>query len=305
MRQHQDLKKNYLIKSIPQFNRNMHSVVKKLKEAYYFSHDSNARQDEKILMLRAEHGWEGYGIYWALVEMMFESSDTSLHHNKIKGIAVSYNIEITVLESVINTCLTEELFVSDGERFWSDSLLRRKNKFKELKDKKSEAGRKGMAKRWGKDNSVITDDNNVITKDNKGKESKGNKIKEKERKEYTSSPKQVYDEQSIPYRLAFRLYENILSNNPDYKQPNLQSWANDVRLMIERDNRTEDQITYLMDWCQNHSFWKSNILSPSKLREKFDQLIMRVKEDIKKQNKQQEKEIPRAYQSLQEWADEA
>jgi hypothetical protein len=144
-----------------------------MKEAYYFSHDANARQDEKILMLRAEHGWQGYGIFWALVEMMFESSDTSLHHNKIKGIAVSYNIDITVLESVINTCITEELFVSDGESFWSDSLIKRKSKYKELKEKKSEAGRKGMSKRWGnqqKDNTVITDDNTVITENNKGKE---------------------------------------------------------------------------------------------------------------------------------------
>jgi hypothetical protein len=148
-----------------------------MKEAYYFSHDANARQDEKILMLRAEHGWEGYGIYWALVEMMFENSDSALHHNKIRGIAVSYNINITVLESVINTCITEELFVSDEEKFWSDSLIRRKNKYQEIKEKKAEAGRKGMAKRWGKDNTVITDDNTAITKDNKGKESKVNKSK--------------------------------------------------------------------------------------------------------------------------------
>jgi hypothetical protein len=34
-----------------------------------------------------------------------------------------------------------------------------------------------MAKRWGKDNTVITDDNTAITKDNKGKESKVNKSK--------------------------------------------------------------------------------------------------------------------------------
>jgi len=34
------------------------------KEAYYFSHDSNARQDEKIIKLRMKLGWEGYGLYW-------------------------------------------------------------------------------------------------------------------------------------------------------------------------------------------------------------------------------------------------
>lgn len=147
------------------------------KEAYYFSHDSNARQDEKILMLRAEHGWEGYGIYWALIEMMFESSDSALHHNKIKGIAVSYNIDITLLQHVINTCITEELFTSDNEKFWSESLSRRKSKFLDSKEKKSEAGKKGMAKRYGKQHSS----NTVITEPNKVKESKVNEIKVKER----------------------------------------------------------------------------------------------------------------------------
>jgi Txe/YoeB family toxin of Txe-Axe toxin-antitoxin module len=279
-----------------------------MKEAYYFSHDANARQDEKVLMLRAEHGWEGYGIFWALVEMMFESSDSTLHLNKIRGIAVSYNIPITVLESVINTCITEDLFVSDGEKFWSDSLIRRKTKYMEIKEKKSEAGRKGMAKRWGKDNTDITDDNSVITKNNKGKESKvkeskGKEIKEKKKKEKPSSPKQVYDEDSSHYQLALRLFKNILNNNPDYKEPNLQNWANDVRLMMEQDKRTEEQISYLVDWVQNDSFWKTNILSVSKLREKFDQLVMRVKENINKQNKTVEKQLPKAYQSLQDWAD--
>lgn len=146
------------------------------KEAYYFSHDSNARQDEKILMLRAEHGWEGYGIYWALIEMMFESSDTALHHNKIKGIAVSYNIDITLLQQVINTCIAEGLFTSDSDKFWSESLARRKLKFLDSREKKSEAGKKGMAKRYGKQHS----NNDVITEPNKVKESKVKEIKVKE-----------------------------------------------------------------------------------------------------------------------------
>lgn len=119
-----------------------------------------------------------------------------------------------------------------------------------------------------------------------------------------SSRKQVYDKDSVHYQLALRLYENILKNNPDHKKPNLHTWANDIRLMMERDNRTAEKIAYLMDWVQNDSFWKSNILSVSKLREKYDQLVLRVKEDIAKRNKSTEKQIPKAYQSLQDWADE-
>jgi len=150
-----------------------------MKETYYFSHDGNARNDEKILMLRAEYGWEGYGIFWVLIEMMFESTDTSLSHAKLKGIAVSHNIDITLLQSVINTCITEALFISNGDQFWSESLRKRKNKFQEIKAQKSEAGKKGMAKRWGSDNTDITplkqSDNADITEDNKVKEIKEKK----------------------------------------------------------------------------------------------------------------------------------
>lgn len=151
-----------------------------MKEAYYFSHDSNAHRDEKILMMRAEHGWEGYGIYWALIEMMFESADTALHHDKTKGVALNYNIDITLLNSVITTCIENELFESNDVVFWSNSLIKRKEKLLESRRNKSEAGKKGMAKRWGSkdenDNNVITEDNGVITKDNKVKESKVKEI---------------------------------------------------------------------------------------------------------------------------------
>jgi hypothetical protein len=143
---------------------------------YYFSHDSNARNDEKVMMLRAEHGLEGYGAFWMLAEMMFENSDSRLSHSKVKGIAVSNNIDITVLSNIIQTCIEEGLFESDGEYFWSNSLIRRKERFYELREKRSEAGVKGMEKRWGKA-KVYQTDNTVITKNNKGKERKGNKSK--------------------------------------------------------------------------------------------------------------------------------
>lgn len=211
----------------------------RLKEAYYFSHDANARQDEKILMLRAEHGWEGYGIYWALVEMMFESSGSALHHNKIKGIAVSYNIDITVLESVINTCITEGLFVSDGTTFWSESLTRRKQKYQELKDKKSSAGRKGMAKRWGnqeEDNTVITDDNNtyntVITKDNKGKERKGKENKENKNiyAEFVSMTQSEYEKLVSQY--GEEKTQKMIGILDNYKGANGKKYKSDYRAIL-------------------------------------------------------------------------
>jgi hypothetical protein len=43
-----------------------------MKDAYYFSHDTNARNDPKIAAMRQSYGVEGYGLYWIVVEMLAE-----------------------------------------------------------------------------------------------------------------------------------------------------------------------------------------------------------------------------------------
>ncbi len=64
---------------------------------------------------------------------------------------------------------------------------------------------------------------------------------------------------------------------PGFKQPNLDRWANKIRLMRERDNRVPEDIRAVFEWANADSFWQSNILSPAKLREKFDQLNLKRK----------------------------
>ena len=131
------------------------------------------------------------------------------------------------------------------------------------------------------------------------KKEKENKNKNKK---YSRKPK-VYDEDSVYFQLAKLLFDKILENNPDHKRPNLQKWADDVRLMMERDNRTEEQIRYLIEWAQNDSFWKRNILSIAKLREKFDQLTLIVKEEKAKKirpfpKKSELDQLPSYYQPI-------
>lgn len=89
----------------------------------------------------------------------------------------------------------------------------------------------------------------------------------------------TYDEESVPFQLSLRLLHNIRKNNEEFKEPDLQKWSNDIRLMMDKDNRSEEQIRYLIDWCQQDSFWKANILSPSKLRKQYDQLVARIKSE--------------------------
>lgn len=86
-----------------------------------------------------------------------------------------------------------------------------------------------------------------------------------------------YLENSIPFLLANNLYKNILKNNPKQKYPNFQEWAKHIDLMIRIDKRTEVEIREIIEWCQKDSFWYANILSTAKLREKYDQLYIKMK----------------------------
>jgi len=101
----------------------------------------------------------------------------------------------------------------------------------------------------------------------------------------SSNRKRVYDESSVHYQLANRLYEKILIDDPSFKQPNMNTWADSIRLMMEQDNRTVEAIEYLIDWSQENPFWKSNILSTKKLREKATTLIRQIKADKAKESK--------------------
>ena len=56
------------------------------------------------------------------------------------------------------------------------------------------------------------------------------------------------------------------------KAPNLDKWADTVRLMVERDKLSCDEVMRLFRAANAHHFWGSNILSPEKLRDKWDQL---------------------------------
>ncbi|MEY8192979.1 Replication protein O [Peribacillus simplex] len=102
---------------------------------------------------------------------------------------------------------------------------------------------------------------------------------EKKDKKSSSRKSEIYDEESIPFQLSLRLLKNIRKNNAEFKEPNLQKWSADFRFMLERDKRTKEQVAYLIDWCQQDSFWKSNILSPSKLRKQYDHLIIKIKSE--------------------------
>ncbi len=82
--------------------------------------------------------------------------------------------------------------------------------------------------------------------------------------------------------LAKFLYKLIKDNNPDwYVKPNWDTWAKDIDKIIRLDNRTYEQVKFMIEWVQADDFWSQNVLSPSKLREKFNDLVVRAKQTKK------------------------
>lgn len=122
------------------------------KDAFWFPHDSNARYDKKILAMRSGFGFEGYGWYWAIIEMMRDEKDYRLNMGQKYFFQVlAKELETTPerAESFILECIEEfGLFKSDGMEFWSESLIRRMEKKDEIRDKRSRAGKKGANVRW-------------------------------------------------------------------------------------------------------------------------------------------------------------
>jgi len=150
---------------------------------YYFSHDCNAHEDDKIIGLVMKCKWEGYGLYWLLNEIISQDPKIRIDKRALPKIAFRYNIDIALLENVITTCLDEKLYhTEDGEYIYSQRLRDHIAKRQEIRDKYSKAGKKGMKARWG-NNDVIKSNNDVITSDNKRKEKK-----RKESKVYRTKP---------------------------------------------------------------------------------------------------------------------
>ncbi|GAN34108.1 MAG: hypothetical protein DYG83_18320 [Candidatus Brocadia sp. AMX2] len=88
--------------------------------------------------------------------------------------------------------------------------------------------------------------------------------------------KKIYCPNSDELRLSELLLNLIRQRNSNFKEPDLQKWATHIDKMIRLDKRPPEEIEKVVAWCQQDSFWQNNILSTQKLREKYDQLFLKM-----------------------------
>lgn len=90
------------------------------------------------------------------------------------------------------------------------------------------------------------------------------------RRAFRSDPIQVRS-------LCERLGEHIRRNDPKADpKPESGRWLQEMDLLVQDRGSDIAEIERIIDWCQRDGFWRSNILSPTKLRAQFTQLVLRA-----------------------------
>lgn len=72
--------------------------------------------------------------------------------------------------------------------------------------------------------------------------------------------------------------DTLKANVPTLKEPNLQKWAHSFAVALRTDKRMTEPafVAQVILWACSDAFWRANIQSPDKLREKFDQLTAKM-----------------------------
>lgn len=174
-----------------------------MKEAYYFRHDCNARNDQKIIALRIRHKMEGYGIYWSIIEMLRESA-SYMCTTDYNIVAFGLHVGADKIKSIVEDFGLFE-FTQDGKYFYSKRLLNDM----QVREETSNAMRDLANKRWREAKEQQQDGDNTRPTQHDGNahamrtQCVGNANKEEEKKGKEIENKKEIIKEKAAKRTAF------------------------------------------------------------------------------------------------------
>lgn len=204
------------------------------KDAFYFSHDSNSKDDPKIMLLIDELGLEGYGIFWVLIEELRNQKDYKYPMKLVRVLARRYNTTQAKMETVVSNY---ELFqFTEDEFFYSDSLMERMQFLDEKRKRRQVAGAKGGKKTQqlklnSSNASSNATSNTSSTTTSNDKASKVNIKKVKESKVNVNKESKVINEIAYPSFSEFKDYALMKGKKVDIEidlkklELKFDSWA--------------------------------------------------------------------------------
>jgi hypothetical protein len=99
-----------------------------------------------------------------------------------------------------------------------------------------------------------------------------------------SSSAVAEQEQPDAARLCNLLASLIVANDPKAKvAPDSKGWRDAARRLLALDDRPVEQIEQVIRWSQADPFWRANVLSMPKLRDKYGQLLLKMQTPVARQ----------------------
>ena len=215
-----------------------------MKDTYYFSHDYNSRNDHKIKKLISKHGYLGYGLFWAIIEDLYNNANAL--QTDYESIAFDLRTSESIIESIINDF---DLFVIEADNFGSLSVQRRL----EERDAKSLKARESAYKRWNKDkenaNALQTDSECNAIKERKVNKNKVNEI-ENNNFDFKSA--------LISYGFNTELVSDWLQVRKSKKATNTETSFNNFVSQVEKSGVNKNEILKICisrDWKGFNTDW--------------------------------------------------
>jgi hypothetical protein len=106
----------------------------------YFPHDCNARNDPKLQRLQMKQGMAGVGLYWCLLELLYENRG-KLMQSDIEIYAFALRTDTETLTDILQNF---DLFKRDKTSYWSESANSRIEETME----KSRKAKESANRRW-------------------------------------------------------------------------------------------------------------------------------------------------------------
>ncbi len=278
-------------------------MVRPQKEGLdYFPIDIDIHEDDKLTVPIGKYGMQGFGIIIRIMAQIYKNSYFYPWTEKEQyALSSKVNVDINLINEIVNECAkwgffhenllsNHKILTSRGfQKRYIEAANRRKSitmidqyVLIDLAKKSEEITIFEVDVNGNEVNVYIKPIKcnvmNTVSTQSKVKESK---VKNKDLKTLSRQPK-TYAEDSAPYMMAIYLHGRIMkfaesiSKGHLVRDAKMQKWADSCRKMLEIDKRDRAEARAVIDWATSDPFWQQNILSPDKLREKYEELTIKM-----------------------------
>lgn len=248
------------------------------KESYWFSHDSDAANNPRLVALIDKYGFEGYGRWWRLLERLRSCDGYRYDTGTAFAWAVlGKDLMLTAAEAeaFVHDCINYfGVLQYDGQYLWSDSLLDRMEFWEKKREVLRERGRKGGEKSGksrsaNKNEAQVQDNEPVLQKSeaqvskvmnilstNEANDTKPNQTKPNQTTLYNREDKRIDDE------VNFEVMENDTAhtdNSPEQENGlsilRDRALADDQRFVYAYVSTGRINKAQLADWLTAFNTW--------------------------------------------------